>query len=127
MNTNINFQMGLLHMVHLLANVDGVVDEREKQVLRDIKREEEIPDSTFLDFEKRVNVFGERDIYREGIDMLNQCSEEEKLRIFVHLYRLAEADNELNIREVRLLLYALKITQIEFDDVVMTARMAGVA
>ena len=67
MNTNVNFQLGLLHFVHLLANVDGVVDEREKKAMWSIKDEEKIADSVFHDFEQRIATEKEQDIYKEGV------------------------------------------------------------
>lgn len=124
MNTSINFQLGLLHFVHLLANVDGVVDEREKKAMWSIKDEEKIADSVFHEFEKRIATEKEQDIYKEGVDLLNSCSEEERLCAFVHLYRLAEADQNIHIREVRLLLYGIKEAKIEFEDVLISARLA---
>lgn len=124
MNTSVNFQLGLLHFVHLLANVDGVVDEREKKAMWSIKDEEKIADSVFHEFEKRIAMEKEQDIYKEGVDLLNSCSEEERLCAFVHLYRLAEADENIHIREVRLLLYGIKEAKIEFEDVLMSARLA---
>ena len=30
MNTNKNYQLGLLYLVHLLINADGVIDEKER-------------------------------------------------------------------------------------------------
>jgi hypothetical protein len=38
---------------------------------------------------------------------------------------MALADDDMNMREVRLLFYALRTTQIDFDDVMLVARMAS--
>ncbi len=120
---NIDFQLGLLHFVHLLVMVDGAIDQREKAAIRKIKLEEKIPDWVFDDFEETVADKTEREIYEDGIALLNRCNEEEKLCAFVHLYRLAEADDAVHVREVRFLLYSLKATKIEFEDVELSARM----
>ena len=125
MNTTINFQLGLLHFVHLLASVDGVVDDRERMAMGSIKDEEKITDSVFREFEKRIEAENEQTIYEEGVNLLNSCSEEERLCAFVHLYRLAKADKYIHFREVRLLLYGIKEAKIEFDDVMLSARMAN--
>ena len=37
-----NFQLGLLHMVHLLVTVDGHIDDRERAAILAIKKEENI-------------------------------------------------------------------------------------
>ena len=120
---NLNYQLGLLHFAHLLITVDGVVDEREKRAMRDLQAEEQIPDPVFLEFETTIIPKSEREVFQQGVTLLNQCSEQEKLCALVHLYRMAEADNQVHIKEVRLLLYSLKATNVEFDDVVLTANM----
>ena len=127
MNQNLNYQMGLLHFAHLLVTVDGYIDEREKKAMRSLQMEEQIPDQIFQEFQETVAPKSEREVYLQGIDLLNQCNDQEKLCALVHLYRMAEADNELHIKEVRLLLYSLKATNVEFEDVVLSARMLNAA
>ena len=121
MTTNKTYQIGLLYLVHLLISADGVVDENEKKALNKIKEKENIPDSLFKEFETQVAIKKERDIYQEGIELLNKCSEEEKLNAFVHLYKMSEVDGRVHVKEVRLLLYSIKMAGIEFNDVVMRA------
>ena len=124
MNANIDFQLGLLHFVHLLVNVDGRIDDREKTAILAIKEEERIPDSAFQDFEKYVLSNSEQEIYDKGVELLNKCTEEEKICAFVHLYRLSEADTSISNKEVRFLIYGLKLTHIDFEDVILSASMA---
>ncbi len=121
MTTNKTYQIGLLYLVHLLISADGVVDENEKKALNKIKEKENIPDSLFKEFETQVAIKKERDIYQEGIELLNKCSEEEKLNAFVHLYKMSEVDGRVHVKEVRLLLYSIKMAGIEFNDVVARA------
>ena len=121
MTTNKTYQIGLLYLVHLLISADGVVDENEKRALNKIKEKENIPDSLFKEFETQVAIKKERDIYQEGIELLNKCSEEEKLNAFVHLYKMSEVDGRVHVKEVRLLLYSIKMAGIEFNDVVARA------
>ncbi len=120
---NLNYQLGLLHFAHLLVSVDGFIDEREKKAMKDLQVEEQISEPVYYEFEKTVTPKSEREVFQQGIMHLNQCSEQEKLCALVHLYRMAEADNLLHVKEVRLLLYSLKATKVEFEDVVLTARM----
>jgi uncharacterized tellurite resistance protein B-like protein len=116
------YQLGLLYLVHLLVSADGVVDEKEKEALRKIKLKEKISDTLYTQFEKNVKRKKERDIYQEGIDYLNDCTEAEKLHVFVVLYKLSEVDGHVHLKEVRLLLYSIKMAGIEFDDVVSEAK-----
>lgn len=118
---NLSFQLGLLHFVHLLVTVDGHIDDRERKAIAAICKEENIADSIVLDFQ----TMKEQEIYTRGVEYLNQCSEEERLTAFVHLYKLAEADTSISNKEVRFLLYGLKVTNISFEDVVLSAGMSG--
>ena len=119
MKTDTDFQLGLLHFVHLLVNVDGRIDERERAAILAIREEESIPDSVFLDFENYVLSNSELEIYRRGAELLNNCTEEEKIRAFVHLHGLAEVDSSISSKEARFLMYSLKLTQIDFEDVIL--------
>ncbi len=121
MTPNKTYQIGLLYLVHLLISADGIVDENEKKALNKVKQKENIPDSLFAEFENQVATKKERDIYQEGIEMINKCTEEEKLNAFVHLYKMSEVDGRVHVKEVRLLLYSIKMAGIEFNDVVTRA------
>lgn len=118
---NKNYQLGLLHLVHLLISADGVIEEREKKALERIKAIEKISDELFREFVEMAQKKKERDIYNDGITMMNNCTEEEKIMAFVHLYKISEADNEVHVKEVRLLLYSVKMSNVEFNDVVVRA------
>jgi hypothetical protein len=122
-NQNQNYQLGLLHFAHLLVTVDGFIDDREKNAINSLLKEEQIPEEVYNDFQKLVKSKSEREIYDRGVKLLSQCSEEEKLSALVHLYRLSEIDNNVHVKEVRLLLYSLKATNVEFEDVVLSAKM----
>jgi uncharacterized tellurite resistance protein B-like protein len=124
MHTKSDYQLGLLNLVHLLISADGVIDEQEKDALQNIMTEENIDEEVIRDFETTASKRKEQDIYNEGINLLSRCSEEEKLCALVHLYRLAEADNFIHIKELKMLMYALKMTRIEFEDVVLSANLA---
>jgi uncharacterized tellurite resistance protein B-like protein len=115
---NKNYQLGLLYLVHLLVSADGVVDEKEMAALQKIREHAKVNDSTFREFELTVKEKKERDIYQTGIDMINQCTDKEKADAFVILYKLSEVDGRVHVKEVRLLLYSIKMAGIEFDDVV---------
>jgi uncharacterized tellurite resistance protein B-like protein len=119
---NTSYNLGLLNLAYLLISADGVIDEKEKQALKRIKENEAIPDDVFNEFEKGVLVLKERDIYQTGIDNINLCSDTEKIRAFVILYKLSEVDGHVHAKEVRLLLYSIKSAFVEFDDVVSEAK-----
>ena len=125
MNDKRNYQLGLLYLVHLLINADGVVDDRERAALLKVKQNENIPDAIFQIFEEDILRKKEREIYQAGIELINECSREEKLKVFVHLYKMSEADGRVHVKEVRLLLYSIRMAGIEFDDVVKQASQSN--
>lgn len=118
-----NFQLGLLYFAHLLVMTDGEVDNREKEAIHKIKLQENIPDWIFDDFKENISSQTEQQIFKRGVELLNRCSEEEKLKAFVHLYRLTEADDSVHRKEVRFLLYSLKATHVAFEDVELSAKL----
>jgi uncharacterized tellurite resistance protein B-like protein len=119
---NKNYQLGLLYLVKLLIDADGIADERELEALRMIKKHEQISDDVFREFEDALQQFNERKVYDTGITLINACSQEEKLKVFATLYRLSEADGRVHVKEIKLLLYSIKTAGMEFDDVVNYAR-----
>ena len=117
-----NYHLGLLYMVHLLMSSDGDVHENEEKAWASIKKKEGISEELFTNFRKHLDSKKEREIYQTGIDHLNLCSNEQKLDAFAHLYHLSEADGNVHVKEVRLLLYSIRMTGIEFNDVVEHAK-----
>jgi uncharacterized tellurite resistance protein B-like protein len=116
-----SYQLGILNLTHLLVSADGIVDDQEKQALARLRKLENIEDDVFETFTQTVSSMKERDIYKEGIDSINACTDEEKLRALALLYKMSEVDGRVHAKEVRLLLYSIKLTGIEFDDVVKKA------
>ena len=125
MATSIKFELAMLHMIHVLVHADGDADESEKKLIKVIYEEESVSEAVIKAFTASLSIVNEKTIYDRGIALLSKCTEEEKLRVFAQLYRLAQVDDDLNMKEVRLLFYALNDSQIKFEDVVMVARMAS--
>ncbi|MBL7834454.1 MAG: TerB family tellurite resistance protein [Cyclobacteriaceae bacterium] len=123
---NKNYQLGLLYLVHLLMSADGVVDDNETQALNTIKGKEGISETVFDEFKEAIRTKRGREIYQTGIEYMNRCTDEEKLRAFVILYKMSEVDGRVHVKEVRLLLYCIKVSGIEFDDVVAKASISSI-
>jgi uncharacterized tellurite resistance protein B-like protein len=120
---NKDYQFGLLYLAHLLMSADGIIDEKEEAALMRIKSKEQISDSIFREFSNNVRLLKEKEIYQQGIEMLNRCTEEQKLNAFVHLYKMSEVDGTVHVKEVRLLLYSIRMASIEFNDVIEKAKI----
>ncbi|MCB0491557.1 MAG: hypothetical protein KDC93_03990 [Cyclobacteriaceae bacterium] len=122
MSQNKNYHLGVLYLMRLLINADGIIDISENNALNTVKKHENIPESTLIEFEKDVLNKKEKEVYQAGIDYINLCSDEEKMNAFVHLYKMSEADGRVHVKEVRLLLYSIRQAKIEFNDVVAKAK-----
>ncbi len=103
-------------------SADRLIDEKEMAALQKIRHYSKVDDETFREFECTVNESKEHDIYQIGIDLINQCSDKEKTEAFVILYKMSEVDGRVHVKEIRLLLYSIKMAGIEFDDVVNLAK-----
>ncbi len=121
------YQLGLLHLTHILLNADRRMDERKKKAVLELQQDEQISKWVIDDFHERIHLKSEREIFQQGVEYLNQCNKEEKLVALAHLYHLVEADKALSMNEVRLLLYSLNVNDTEFKDVELAARMVSAA
>lgn len=121
MDSNKNYQLGLLYLVHLLINADGIVNKSEEKALMKIKEKEKISPEIYEGFLKDVKTKKPKEIYQDGIALINECDDKAKLRAFVHMYKLSEVDGSVHVKEVRLLLYSIKMAEIEFNDVAAAA------
>lgn len=120
---NEDYQLGLLYLAHLLMSADGIIDEKEEAALMRIKTKETISDAVFREFSHNVNSLKQKEIYQQGIELLNKCTDAEKLNAFVHLYKMSEVDGTVHVKEVRLLLYSVKLASIEINDVIEKAKV----
>ena len=87
---NKNYQLGLLYLVHLLINADGIVNESEQNTLIKIRDKEKISDSVFNEFQRTVKFSKLKDIYVKSLELINSCNDEEKKRALVHLYKISQ-------------------------------------
>ena len=116
-----NYQFGLLCLTHLLICADGVEHASEIDAMEIIKERARIDDNVFSSFQDFVKKKKEREIYHHGIECLNRCTDQEKLNVFVTLYKLSEVDGRVHVKEIRLLLYSIRLAGVEFNDVVNKA------
>ena len=118
-------KLALLYLIHLLVYSDGEYDESEKDAVLKICKLEGIDNSEYQDFHIKTMELSEREMFHKGIDHIEECSEDDKIAVFVWLYKLSEADGTVHAKEVRFLLYSLRRTNLSFDDVKHAASVSS--
>lgn len=125
MKNMIQYSTGLLSLISVLVSSDGEISEKELEYVEKIRQSEGIQKGLFDSI--RTSILGkpEKEVYQIGIEAINQCSDAEKLRAFVKMYQMANADGIIHVKEVRLLLYAIKTANVDINMVVRTAEAAS--
>lgn len=122
-----NYHKGLFFITYLLLNADNEISDNELYHMNKIRVEEGMSDATFAEHFKSIIGKSENEIYQIGIESLKRCSEEYKVRAFSILYQLAFTESIMQPREVRLLLYAMNLTEMSLDKVFSSLRYKSVA
>jgi hypothetical protein len=113
-----NYQLALLQLAHLLFSADDSLDEAEMRALNELRAREGIGEDVFHEFRTGIVGRTEKEIYDHGIELIDRCTDQEKLRAFAHLYHLSDIDGRVHVKEVRLLLYSIKVAGLDFGEVV---------
>jgi hypothetical protein len=117
METIDHYHKGLLFATYLLINSDKEISDDELYYLHKMRVEEGISDEVFADHFLSLLGKDEREIYQIGIDSINRCPDDQKLRIFRRLYQMALSDGVLRVKEVRFILYAIQLTHVDSNTV----------
>ena len=115
------YKEALLLLLRVIVFADGVFDEEEETAIKEICNIEGISDEYYKDFCNRAENMSEKEMYLNGIDKVHVCSLEDQLKVFVWLYKIAEVDGKVHVKEVRFLLYSIRHADIEFGQVEETA------
>lgn len=124
MKNRSEYYAGLLALTTVLINSDGEISEKELDYIQKIRESEGIPEALFNSIREAILGKTEREVYQLGIDAINECTDQEKLRAFLKMYQMAMADGVIHVKEVRLLLYAVKLTHVDLNTVVRLAEVS---
>ncbi|MCW5910505.1 MAG: hypothetical protein KIT62_05495 [Cyclobacteriaceae bacterium] len=106
---------------------DQEISENELNYLDSVRLEAGIDDDEFRVFYSSAIGKTEREIYQVGMDAINRCTDKEKIQIFVKLYGMALADQVLRVKEVRFILYATRMADVNMERVIEMANEVGIA
>jgi hypothetical protein len=127
MKNSKSYATGLLALTTVLISSDGEISEKELDYVEKIRESEGIPEALFDAIRNSILGKTEKEVYQLGIESINACSDSEKLRAFVRMYQMAMADGVIHVKEVRLLLYAIKTTHVDINTVMKMAEQHAVA
>lgn len=122
-----NYHKGLLFVTYLLINSDKEISDNEMYYLHKMRVEEGMSDKMFAEHFKSLIGKSEEEIYQIGIDSLNHCPYKYKVRAISKLYNMALTDKVLRTREIRFILYAIKLSHLEVDSVINMVNRKGIA
>jgi hypothetical protein len=122
-----NYHKGLLFVTYLLINSDKEISDNEMYYLHKMRVEEGMSDRMFAEHFKSLIGKSEEEIYQIGIDSLNHCPYKYKVRAISKLYNMALTDKVLRTREIRFILYAIKLSHLEVDSVINMVNRKGIA
>lgn len=114
-------QLALLYLVHLLVYSDGEYDDAEKDAVLKICEKEGISNNAYQQFHLDTLELSEREVFERGVDHAEACSEQDKIAVFVWLYKLSEADGLVHAKEVRFLLYSLRRASLDLEQIKVEA------
>lgn len=117
-----HYHNSVLLLLYLITEVDGELDFMEVQAIRQIAKRENIPNEFLENFLVEIRNFKEKDVYNMGIEEIDKCTDEEKLKAFSWLFKVSKVDGNVHVKEVRFLLYSVKKAGIDMEDVIATAK-----
>lgn len=121
MKTNLDYVLGLCNLVYVLIRSDKEFSDDERAYLEKMRQSEGIDQHDFDVFMVQAMTSTERECYDAGIHHISMCSRDEQLRAFVWMHQMAYADGKVSPKEVRLLLYAVKRTDVGIHEVMAEA------
>ena len=117
-----NRQQAILYLTYLLVYSDGEFVDKERHGIKYICQQEGISEGEYEDFINNSKGSSERKLFENGIDLIENCSYEDKISVFSWLYKLSEVDGKVHAKEVRFLLYSLRRASIDFEEVKAVAK-----
>jgi len=111
-----HYNKGLLFLTYLLISSDKEISDNELYYLHKMRVEEGMTDDTFVEYFTSLIGKSEKEIYQIGIDSLNLCSDELKIKAFSKLNQMAISEKVLSPKEIRFIFYAIKLSNDKVES-----------
>jgi hypothetical protein len=89
--------------------------------------EEGMSDDVFTDHFKSLIGKSGKEIYQIGIESLNHCPIDYKIKALNRLYHMAITDKVLNQKEVRIIFYSIGFSPLEIEAAIRPRQKQNVA
>ena len=112
---------GIIFLAHIMSTVDGSRDDSEIRALKRIRSYEGIPMDVYQQLQQEMFDLTDDQILEEGITSFSKCDTDTRLRGLAWLYKLLEADGNVDGKEAQFLLRAIDTLKLNLNDVLKTA------
>ena len=120
--SNSDYCKSLLYLSYSVIRSDGLVQIEESMALNELCQNEKISLEERDQFHNEIEDLEANQIFNIGLECLKKCSDEDQGKVLGWIYRLVEADDSIDVREARFLLYAVNASPLEIEDVIKISR-----
>lgn len=104
-----DYYKGLLFLSYLLIISNNEINDNELYYLHKMRVEEGMTNDAFAEYLNSLIGKPEKEIYQIGINAMNCCADELKMRALSILNKMASSDKLFTPKEVQLISYAINI------------------
>ena len=112
------YQKSLIYLTYSVIRSDGEVHFSETNALNKLLFHEGISLSDHEQFLDEINPLTAQDVFNTGLNTIKECTVEEQKKVLAWIYTLVEADDNVDVREARFLLYAINATNLDLETII---------
>ena len=117
-----SFGTSVLYLTFSVSLADGVKLKVEDEAITKILEHENIPETVHQKFVEDSGRISVHEMHEIGMEAIRSCSRNEQLKVYGWIYKIMEVDGNVDVREAKFLMGALKVSDIELDEVIQTSK-----
>ncbi len=98
-------------------NSDGVIQNQEDRVLKNIIEFEQVSDVSLAEFKRDLQKKSLEELRKAGMDGLINSSRIDQIKTFAWIHKMIYADKEVNVKEAQFLMNTIKPTNISYSEI----------
>ena len=115
-------QQSLLYLCYVVMHSDGVIQNQEDRVLKNIIEFERVSEDSLAEFNKDIQKKSLEELRKIGMDGLINASRKDQIKTFAWIYKMIYADDEVNVKEAQFLMNTIKPTNISYSEIEKVAK-----